>query len=139
MSDPIGNERLFGFLNTALNAASLRHQVISANLANIDTPGYKARDLEFEQILRDYEDQERMALPRRPEASPQAPAPPELNFKDYFVEETAGHLTHRFDGNNVDLEKEMGKMAAARGRYKLALTFMSRKIRLINETINSRV
>jgi len=38
-------------LSKALDAYSLRHQVISANIANIGTPGYKAQSVEFENAL----------------------------------------------------------------------------------------
>jgi len=139
MSDPISNEKLFGFLKTALDAAAVRHQTIAGNLANIDTPGYKARDLNFEQVLRDYEDHEAMALPRREDAPGRMPAAPALDIKDYFVEVTEGRIDQRFDGNNVDLDMEMAKLSKARGRYKMALNFMNRKIRLLTEVINMRV
>jgi flagellar basal body rod protein FlgB len=67
---------------------------------------------------------------------PLPPAQP-LSFKDYMVEQESGHLTERFDGNNVKLEEELGKLAHARGRFKLASMLMNRKIRLLNEAIRS--
>ena len=53
MVDPLGNERMFGFLKTAMTAATARHEMVSANIANIDTPGYRARDMNFEATNRD--------------------------------------------------------------------------------------
>ena len=136
--DPLSNEKMFGFLKTAMSAASLNHQVNAANLANIDTPGYKARKMDFEGILQDYQDQEAMQPRDLPAGERSLPPGTPLNFKDYVVEEDASHLTERFDGNNVDLEKEMATMAKMRGRFQLASMFMTRKIRLLNETIMSR-
>ncbi len=133
--DPLGNENLFGLLRTSMDAASMKHQVVSANLANVDTPGYKARSLDFEQVLSDYTDQEAMTPKTRGDSRNPLPPPPALNFKDYIVEQESGHLVERFDGNNVQLEKELGDMAKARGRFQLASMFMTRKIRLLNETI----
>ncbi len=138
MIDPLGSEKMFGFLKTAMDAASQRHQVISANLANIDTPGYKARDLDFEAIMNDYVDQENMQPQRRTDYNRNLPPAPPLNFKDYFIEETGNHLTERFDGNNVDLDKEVANLATTRGRFELATLFMNRKNRLVQEVINSR-
>ena len=40
-------------LKKALNAASLRHQVISDNVANVNTPGFKRSDVTFQQELRE--------------------------------------------------------------------------------------
>ena len=137
MVDPLGNERLFGFLKTAMDASSAAHEVISGNLANIDTPGYKARRMDFEAVLQDFQDQERMQPPPREHNGQMPPASP-LNFKDFVVEEVNDHLVERFDRNNVDLDKEMAVMAKMRGRFQLATQFMNRKIRLMNEVLQSR-
>ena len=138
MVNPLGNEKMYGFLKTAMDAATVRHQIISSNLANIDTPGYKARDLDFDKILQDFQDQENMMPTYTPEGrSPMAPPPP-LEFKDYIDETEKDVLTERFDGNNVDLEKQVANLATARGRFQVASMLMNRKIRLLNEVINSK-
>ena len=46
------------FYEKALDAASLRQKVISENLANINTPGYQAKDVAFEETMRDVVAQE---------------------------------------------------------------------------------
>src|SRR5262245_59109952 len=48
-----GFDPVIGALNTALNLRLLNQNVISANIANADTPGYKAKAVEFESALRD--------------------------------------------------------------------------------------
>ena len=136
MIDPLGSEKSFGFLRTAMDASSIGHQVNAANLANIDTPGYRSVKMNFEDILKDYEDQANMTLPDKSDSST-LPPPPALNFKDYVVEETAGNLTERWDGNNVNLDIEMGAMAKHRGRFQMASQFLNRKIHLMNEVILS--
>ena len=139
MLDPLGNEKLFGLLTTAMNAASSRHEVVAANLANIDTPGYKARDLDFEKILQDFDDQKNMMPDARPGLNGGFREPQRLDFRDYLIEKEDNGLTQRWDGNNVDLDEEMTKLARARGRYLLATQFMTRKTRLLSEISNSRV
>lgn len=135
MLDPLGNEKNFGFLKTAMDAASMRHQLLSANLANIDTPGYKAKDIDFEAVLRDFSDAEAMQ-PTRDANTGMPPAQP-LNIKNYLIEDSPS-LTDRYDGNNVDLDQTMADLGVARSRYQLATQFMNRKARILNEVINSR-
>lgn len=45
-SDAVGN-----VLHSAINGLSLRQQVIADNIANVDTPGFRARSVEFESAL----------------------------------------------------------------------------------------
>ena len=47
-----GFDPVIGALNTAMNLRLLNQNVISSNIANADTPGYKAKRVEFEQALR---------------------------------------------------------------------------------------
>ena len=41
----------FNILHRLINATNMRHKVISSNLANVDTPGYKAKDVKFGNLL----------------------------------------------------------------------------------------
>ena len=53
MSFPVlGNDRVEGVLHTALAGLSLRQDVVADNIANIDTPGFRARSVDFEDSLR---------------------------------------------------------------------------------------
>ena len=49
MIDRIGEE--FSFYQTALDLRQQRQEVLAANIANADTPNYKARDFDFSQAL----------------------------------------------------------------------------------------
>src|SRR5688572_2950158 len=48
-----GFDPIIGALNTSLNLRLANQNVISSNIANADTPGYKAKAMEFESALRD--------------------------------------------------------------------------------------
>ncbi len=53
MSFPVlGTDRVEGVLHTALAGLSLRQDVIADNVANIDTPNFRARSVDFEDSLR---------------------------------------------------------------------------------------
>ena len=142
MIHALGQDSNFAFLKEAMDVASNRHQVITSNIANIDTPGYKARDMDFNGYMKDFEsmqehDQAVRVSNAREGATPIYETTSLLNYKDYEIDQPSDFLKQRFDGNNVDLDKEMGKMATNQGRFKLAVQFMNRKFRLIGDTLNS--
>lgn len=83
---------LMGTLSRALDLTSLRQSLVSQNVANIDTPGYHARDIDFQQEL-----QHAMATDQDVTATP-------------VVREVTG-LIERPDGNNVSLDRESLLMA----------------------------
>ena len=97
-------------MGKGLDAASLRNTVISNNLANVDTPGFKRSDVVFEDELR-------KALAKtggiqgvttHPKHIPiGSPALPNVKPKVELQNDT----TMRNDGNNVDIDREMALMA----------------------------
>jgi flagellar basal-body rod protein FlgB len=84
----LGTDRVEGVLHTALAGLSLRQDVIADNIANIDTPQFRARSVEFEDSLRTAVarggvPESGVALTSTPTLTPVGP-----------------------NGNNVDLRKE---------------------------------
>ena len=106
-------ERLFGsqpinLLEKALAGSSLRHKVISNNVANINTPGYKRMEVSFEEELAAAAQNETqrsgMSLTHPKHLAPvkKAPVPNQIR--------TIEHTSLRTDGNNVDIDAEMAAM-----------------------------
>jgi flagellar basal-body rod protein FlgB len=83
----------FGTLWQLLDATGLRHQVISQNVANVNTPGYHRMEVAFEQQFAEQLQQGKL----------------DFNGIHPEVYEVEG-LTERADGNNVDIDKEMGQL-----------------------------
>ena len=81
-----------------LDYAALNQRLISDNIANVDTPGYKVVKLNF----RDYFEQAQRAVERR--MKPEIPDAEDYIFRDEST-------TMRLDGNNVDPEREMAELA----------------------------
>jgi flagellar basal-body rod protein FlgB len=77
-----------------LDATSLRHKVIAENVANVNTPGYHQMDVSFEDLL-----SRSLTSGRMDQA---------LGTKPKVIETKGG--TVRPDGNNVDIDKEMGRL-----------------------------
>lgn len=97
-------DQLFGNnpanMERALSRASLRHELLAKNLANINTPGYKRQDVDFAMVL-DQEVDRRTA-----------------------IRTDRGSI--RTDGNSVDLEQEIVAMAETELRYQMLTEVTSR-------------
>ena len=81
-------------LETLIGVTAERHKVISGNIANVNTPGYRTLRLSFSEALQSAGDDAGETEPMKDRLS---------------VEEEAG-LTVRTDGNNVDIEREIGRL-----------------------------
>jgi flagellar basal-body rod protein FlgB len=110
-------------------AIAVAKQVASAgNLANIDTPGYKAKEVTFSDALKS-----KLAPSSNstfPGARPAAAPAVELGQK-----EVEG-LPVRRDGNNVQLDRELLAMGRAAGDFSAAQTALAAKFRLVRYAIN---
>ncbi len=81
-------------LGRAIGVLETRHKVLTENLANVETPGYRARDVDFNGALR-------AAFAQRGEHRGAAAPPPQVTR-----DAPAGP-----DGNSVDVDMEMGKLS----------------------------
>lgn len=96
-------------LQRALSRTAERHSLLTTNLANLNTPGYKRQDLDFSITL----DEETGKATARLEEFRRATNP---NSDDTSI---------RTDGNNVDLEKEVMSIAETELRYQALADFTS--------------
>ncbi len=114
-----------GALNTSLNARGLEQNVISSNIANADTPGYKAKRVEFEQEFRQALG---VADDLAPEGShPRHIIPRETDPINPEVYEDPNGIAS-LDGNTVNRADEMAKMAENEILYNSSVELMRRKL-----------
>jgi flagellar basal-body rod protein FlgB len=97
-------------LERVLDVSAFRHQVIAANLANIDTPGYRTRD------LRPFAGEIERAMAGNESSSNEQSFTP-------VAHEIRG-LLERPDGNNVSVERESLLLAQNQLRFQVAVQFM---------------
>ena len=102
-------------LERVLDVSAFRHQIIAANLANIDTPGYRTRD------LRPFAGEIERAMAGR-ESSLTEPSLAGPAFTP-IAHEIHG-LLERPDGNNVSVERESLLLAQNQLRFQVAVQFM---------------
>ena len=117
------------FHQEALNLRARRQEVLSANIANADTPNFKARDLDLSSALMDAVDRGRQSQSlsmtgtssRHLEGQAHASADTELLYRT----PTQSSL----DGNTVEMDVERVKFADNTLRYEASLTFISSRIK----------
>ena len=120
---PISLDNEFAVHGRALNIASQRLGLLADNVANADTPGFKARDVDFAAAMKNV-------------ASDQ-PAMQATHNRHISVGKNAraAEVMYRvpdqpsMDGNTVDAQKETGAVAETSVRYEATLTFLNSKIR----------
>ncbi len=104
-----------------------RLRLIAANLANLDTPGYKTRDLDF-----------RAELAR---ASAQAGTNVMYSYVSYMPDAPVARrvrgLLERPDGNNVSVERESLALAETQMKYNLAVQLLKDEFHGLSQAINS--
>lgn len=124
-------------LNLGLNKASLRHSVLSDNLANVNTPGFKRSDVESHGVFA-----EKLRLARTPELkrtnARHLPAPALMSSTRSSLQDavvTDYSSTMRNDGNNVDLERERVYLMENQLYYDSLIDAVSRKLSQIRSVI----
>lgn len=114
-------------LGASVNFRQLRHNVVSANVANAETPGYKAKVLDFEGALARALDLEGMGqmTTDNPDHYPLGPGAIS-RVKGDIYDNPDINVTN--DGNTVDLEREMSDLAENTILYKAALSLINKKL-----------
>ena len=128
MADPINTGTmagLFGIHGTALGIREARLNVLASNLANADTPNYKARDLDFATALQNASAAAQSPLSAAVDkTSGSLPSPLDLDAAmRYRVP-----LQPSLDGNTVDSDFEHAAFARAALEYKASLSFVDARV-----------
>ena len=106
----------FGYVNVldkAADASWNRESLIVNNIANVDTPGYKRKDLNFESVLREELGSSRYnSMDKRVSNADLSDlvAKPYTDYANY---------SYRMDGNNVDIDTEQVELASEQIKYEI--------------------
>ena len=104
-------------LESYLSLTSRRETVIASNMANVDTPGYRTKDFDFQQTLA-------RALDRS------NGEPPHVALKD------VRGLLERPDGNNVDVDRESLQLSEAQLQYQIGTQVIKNRFHQLLSAIN---
>ena len=119
---PINFDKYLGAHDNALLLFERRNQLLAENMANADTPNYKARDIDFDKVLQGVEsDQLSMKI-----------------TQEGHINLSSNDLDHRIkyripnqssaDGNTVDVQMEKAAYAENTVRYQTTMTILSRRL-----------
>jgi flagellar basal-body rod protein FlgB len=106
-----GSDPVFAVLNSALDGLSLRQRVIADNIANVDTPGFRATTVDFETSLR---------------SAIESGGRDEVSAQLLATDTPVGA-----NGNNVDLRKETLAATQTQFQYQLMTRAVSDRFALI--------
>jgi flagellar basal-body rod protein FlgB len=101
-------------IEKALNVRSLYHKVLSGNIANVETPNYKEKDIDFETEI-----QKQMAGTSSIEVK----------------EKTEDDGMNSIDGNTVNIEKQMVKMTENSMVYSSLVQIINKKFSMLKYAI----
>lgn len=122
-----------GILSDAVNAAWLRNQVISNNIANVDTPNFKRSVVKFEDILANM--LEGKSFVGYTTNSRHIPIGDNIDIQP--VVEKVDDTSYRMDGNNVDIDNEMAQLAKNNIWYDALISRLSGEFDSIKTVVNS--
>lgn len=116
-------------LGVHLNTVDFRIQrakVIAGNLANVDTPNYKARDISFEQAMDSISSRARMNHIQRRDVS------------QHYTLQYREPMQPSQDGNTVELGVEQAKFAENAMAFETSMTFLNMKLNGLREAIKGQ-
>ena len=122
----------YNFINVlgkAADASWMRNNIISNNIANNDTPGYKRKDVQFESYLA-------MELIRGGNLRSRV-ANTDLDRLDGIAYTDYSSLSYRADGNNVDIHTENTYLAEKQLRYYTLLDSMTQEFSRLKIALTS--
>ena len=130
------NKTTLPLLSRTMDAAMLRSRVISNNIANVTTPGYRRVEVSFEEQLRTALDRTRLKGTKTDGQH--------LDMGRKNLSEVNAEAYHPYDPtqpsgvNNVDIDMEMAKLAETQIQYNYAIKFGQGLFRKINAAIQGK-
>lgn len=120
----ISINKAFGIHENAMHLQSRRAQLLSQNLANSDTPGFKAKDINFKDTLKSISNNDIKTPLQATQTGHIQPAGFYMGVEEMYRQPHQSSL----DGNTVEPHVEMGEFTDNSMRYLMTLRIMSGKI-----------
>ena len=118
-------------LDKAADAANLRNELLTNNIANVSTPNYKRKDLDFESVLQGEHAGEKNLSKAVKKANQN------LETLDAQVYTDNASLSYRLDGNNVDINTEEARLAENQIKYQALVDLMNQEFARYNTVLSS--
>ncbi len=116
-------------LDRVADASWIRNEVINNNIANVDTPNYKRKDVQFESYLLAELAGANSSTLRRAVANVDLDAIKATQYVDSTV------LSYRLDGNNVDIDTENVELASNQLKYQTMIDSIKNEFSMIKSAM----
>lgn len=137
------NDSVWEANRASVRALGKRFETVAENLANVNTPGYKRKEVEFEDRLREAIAKSTMRGNKvdlmttdQDHISPQGIVDGAGGIP--LVVKTVEDESVRLDGNNVDAEREMAKLTETRMAYSTTMSLMGKRADLLRKAMGGR-
>ncbi|MBP5160377.1 MAG: flagellar basal body rod protein FlgB [Lachnospiraceae bacterium] len=120
-------------LNKAADASFTRNEIIANNIANVDTPHYKRKEINFENFLK--AELSKDSFEMNGDLN-RIVAGVDLDKLKYTIYTDQKELDYRLDGNNVDINTENANLAQNQIRYYTLLNSMTQEFSRIKSVLN---
>ena len=126
------NSSIYNYVNVldkAADASWIRNEVISNNIANVDTPNFKRQDVEFESyLLAQLEGANSSSLKK-------TVAGMDLDSLTSTIYTDSNSLSYRLDGNNVDIDTENVELASNQLKYQALVSSINNEFSMIKSAM----
>ena len=125
---------IYNYVNILDKAAAdenLRNELLTNNIANVSTPNYKRKDLDFESVLQGELAGEKNLSKAVKKANQN------LETLDAQVYTDNASLSYRLDGNNVDINTEEARLAENQIKYQALVDLMNQEFARYNTVLSS--
>jgi flagellar basal-body rod protein FlgB len=116
------------YLRAAMSGLAARQRAIANNVANVDTPNFKASEVRFEDALKS------AVSSGRPGSPPDQSALNAAAARSTLVDATS----LRADGNNVDIDREMAILGETNLTYSAITQVMATRLGILRNVISGR-
>ncbi len=116
-------DKTMKLLSSMMDFRSQKHQLITSNVANIDTPGYTSKDLQFKAIIGDEMQKKLVKTDKK-------------HFSGQFANAGSVDCEIVDSGDRVNIETEMTNLAENHLMYNTSVELLSRKMRSIKIVFN---
>lgn len=132
----IFNKTVINDLSFALKVNSIKNNILANNIANVDTPNYKAKKLEFSEVMREYFSGG-SKLPLKTTNKRHLKGTIDIADPNSFVR-LQNNPSLRNDGNDVNLDYEMSEMAKNSIQYSMFSQIIGGKFTGLKSAIQGR-
>jgi flagellar basal-body rod protein FlgB len=130
------NDKTLKALTTALNFREMRQELISSNVANANTPGFKAKKLDFEEALARALDVDGQMQMNATDGRHYNVGNGGFNNLEPEIYDNPNGVVSE-NGNTVDVEAEMAQMAENKLMYDALVQLINKKMGIMKYAINS--